>query len=78
MQAKTKITLDQRHLILFHKYRKRVSFTDIASGCGITRSTLNNILNGRVSFSELTARRLAEYFGIDWHDFYKEQNAADN
>lgn len=41
---------------------------DVAEGSGIHRVILSAILRSRVPCNELQARRLADFFGVDWRE----------
>ena len=53
---------------------KNMSDSDVASETGITKSTFSDWKSGRSNPGGGKIQRLVQYFGVDFSDFYSEDN----
>lgn len=69
---KEKISNKSKSYLNYLRYERSLSWKKIAEAIGMTRANFSNILSKRTSFSELTARKLGDFFKVDWKNFFQE------
>ena len=67
-----KISERGRRFFAMQKFIKRAKDSEIEKATQISRQYLCQVLNGKVKMPEIIARRLGDFFEVDWQEFMKE------